>query len=128
MVRAFRHSKGWRGALLAVEVDHGQQSGGGVAYRARFASLPADLQARLNDLQRPIEGPSTPRDAVSAEANRRLNIIAPIIAHPAGSAERRKAHAAVMAATHFDNGVPVLLADTTVRRWVKLHDLMASPA
>jgi hypothetical protein len=116
--RAFKPREPWRGAELAVRTVAGRGGRSGARYEISVASLPADLQARLNASQQAIEGPSKPRDAVSAEANRRLNIIAPIVAHSPHTAERRAAFKAVMAKTFIDpKGNSYSIPDTTLRRW-----------
>jgi hypothetical protein len=108
----------WLGTHLEVSLVPSIGGKSGQKYKAAVRSLPANLQTRLNDLQRPVEGSSAPRDAVSAEANKRLNIIAPIVAHPKHTAEWRAARKAVFTKCFIaPDGTSYTIPETTLRRW-----------
>jgi hypothetical protein len=64
-----------------------------------------------------------PLAGMTGESRMRASIIAPIVVHPPHSAERREAFAAVLAAKHIaPDGRALTLPESTLRRWVKLHD------
>ena len=60
---------------------------------------------------------------MNAKSRMRVGIVAPIVAHPPYTSERRAAFAAVLAAHHTGpDGNALALPESTLRRWVKLYD------
>jgi hypothetical protein len=113
----------WRGARLVVRTVPGRGGRSGLHYEVRLSSLPLGIQEGLKALQQPLESPWKPLHDMNAESRMRVGIVAPIVAHPPYTAERRKAFAAVLATRHTGpDGALLALSESTLRRWVKLYD------
>ncbi len=105
-----------------VEERRGRGGRAGVLYEVRLDTLPEPLQTAFKARNRPVQLPLRLDDAASAERRERRAIIEPIIAHPAGSAERRAALRAVAATPVIRNGQRVTLPERTLRNWIAAFD------
>ncbi len=126
LARQFRdgRSRPWQGSVLKVREGHGSGGRAGAVLFVIVDSLPELLQAAFKARNRPVQlaFPLRLDDAASAERRERRAIIAPIIVHPAGSAERRAALRAVLATPVIRGGQRVTLPERTVRNWVLAFD------
>lgn len=130
---AFRNAadgKPWKGHHLPVIAIKGQSVGaGGKVWALAVDRCPAELKAKLGVFESPFEAPiqgelnGKVEPLQWAEQADRLRIIRPVLDLPKRSAERVEAFRRIAAERNVVRGCPTRLADTTIRDWVRLHEL-----
>lgn len=121
--------KTWRGYALQVRRVAGQGGASGLQYEVRLDSLPPPLQTRWRTESPAIEGgspsPPTPRlsDSRPGAWQWRHAIIAPALAHEAGSKGRADAIRAICAAPHRDGaGRLRTFSEASIRSWLARYE------
>ncbi len=122
--------KSYKGFQLPVVSVSGKRGGaGGKVWALAVDRCPAELKAKLGVFEGPFKAPfeGTLNGAVEAwqweEQADRLRIIAPVLDLEKRSTERASTFRAIAAEAHMIRGVPTRLAETTIRDWVRLHEL-----
>lgn len=106
----------WRGSRLVLRTSLGRGGRSGWSFEVRIDSLPADLQARFNALQRPVQLALKLDDASAADRDWWTAVLAPGSRHPARSKERTAAVRAIVAAEHIRDGRRIRVPERTVLR------------
>lgn len=125
----------WRGQVLPVVAIRGQAVGsGGKVWALALDRCAPDLKAKLKGIQSPFTSPFNAslegqlKPWQWDEQRDRLLAIAPIIGLPARSPERAAAFRAVATMRHYIRGVPTIVAENTLRDWVRIHEAQGPAA
>lgn len=116
----------WRGYALEVRTFHGCGGRSGVQYQVKVSSLPLHLQERLKALQMTDEAASRLRlgdDAARHEREWKYEIIAPALAYPWRSPERKAEIEKLDGTYRLDwTGYRRKLTQSTLYKWIEIYE------
>lgn len=123
--------KRWRGTQLVIEALSGRGGGAGQSYAVRVVSLPAVFQERLKEHFSIVERPvfQATDDLSSNKHNWMMLVLAPAMAFPPHSRDRRAKIEEIAAQRHIDwSKQPRVLSTRTIERWLERSDKMGAAA
>ncbi len=111
-----------------VSLPGNRGGAGGKIWALALDRCEPELKAKLGIFESPFEAPiqgalnGTVEPWQWDEQRDRLRIIAPMLGLSKRAPERAAVFRAVAAMRHFIRGIPTILAENTIRDWVRIHE------